>query len=87
MLHYLLPLGGIVLAFLIVRFREAIGNIVGEADWMRKVGGVYNLMIIVALVLFFWCLAELTNSTSLLFGPVKDLFPNPAGSAAADNNI
>ena len=76
MQRYLLIFTGIVGSFLLVAYRERVADMIGEADWMKKVGGVYNFILIVALLLFFWCLAELTGTTALLFSPIKMLFPN-----------
>ena len=74
--RYLLILTGIVGSFFLVVYRERIGDIIGEADWMKKIGGVYNFILLLAFFLFFWCLAELTGTTMLLFSPIKMLFPN-----------
>ena len=72
---YILPIIGIVGSFFLLKYREAIGNIMGEAEWMRKVGGVYNVVIIVAIFIFFWSLAELTGTTQILFSPLLWLIP------------
>jgi hypothetical protein len=74
--RYILIFGGMIGAFALIYYREIVGNMVGEAAWMRKVGGIYNVIIIVALVIFFWCVAELTGTTSVLFAPVKYLLPS-----------
>jgi len=68
-----LSIVGIIGSYFILRYREAIGNMIGEAEWMRKVGGVYTFVILVALVLFFWSLAELTGTTGVLFSPFQRL--------------
>ena len=57
------------------KYRERIGDAVGEADWMRKIGGVYAVVMIVALVIFFWSIAELTGTTDILFRPLLYLIP------------
>lgn len=73
--YYLLIAVGLVGPFFMVKYRESIGDTIGEADWMKKVGGVYNLIIIVAALLFFWTIAEMTGTTGVLFGPLKSMFP------------
>lgn len=70
-----LSLLGIVGSFFLLRYREAIGDMFGEAEWMRKIGGVYNVVVIISIVLFFWCLAELTGTTHILFSPLLWLVP------------
>ena len=73
---YILPLLGMVGSFYLIKKREVIGDMIGEAEWMRKVGGVHNLLIVVAILLFFWCVAALTGTTSILFSPFLWLFPS-----------
>ncbi len=71
----LLSIVGIVGSFAMIKYREQIGDMMGEADWMRKVGGVYYVVVFVAILIFFWCLATLTGTTDILFKPVTMLFP------------
>ena len=66
---------GMIASFVMLYFRERIGDAFGEADWMRKVGGVYNVVIILAIIIFFWSLAELTHTTDFLFSPIKSILP------------
>jgi hypothetical protein len=70
-----LSLVGIVGAFFMIKYREFIGNMMGEAAWMSKVGGVYNFVIIVAVFIFFWSLATLTGTTDILFRPLLWILP------------
>lgn len=72
---WLLPLIGIVFSFYLIYKRQMFGDMIGEADWMLKVGGVYNLMVIVGLVIFFWSIAELTGTTGVLFSPLLHVLP------------
>lgn len=76
----ILGLGGIVLSFFMLKYREAIGDMLGEADWMRKIGGVHFLVVIIAAFIFFWSLAEMTGTTHILFKPLLFLFPGGASS-------
>lgn len=72
---FFLSLLGIICSLFMFKYRERIGDTVGEADWMRKIGGVYAVIMILALVIFFWSIAELTGTTDILFAPVRLLFP------------
>lgn len=72
---WLLPIIGMVFSFYLVYKRQMFGDMIGEADWMLKVGGVYNLMVIVGVLLFIWCIAELTGTTGVLFLPILWLLP------------
>jgi hypothetical protein len=80
--RYILTIGGMVGSFALIYYREMVGNMIGEAEWMRRIGGVYNVVIIIALVLFFWCLAEITGTTDFLFAPLKYLIPGFVKPAA-----
>jgi uncharacterized membrane protein YdfJ with MMPL/SSD domain len=73
--YYLLIAAGLVGPFVLIRYRETVGDSLGEAEWMRKVGGVHNVVVIAALFIFFWTLAELTGTTGVLFAPLKFLAP------------
>lgn len=76
-MRYLLPIIGIIASIAMLKYREKIGDFMGEADWMRYVGGVYNFVIVIAIVIFFWCIAVLTGTTHILFAPLLLLFPRP----------
>lgn len=82
MLYYILIAIGLIGPVFLIIYREALGDIIGEADWMRKVGGVYNVIVFAAILIFFWALADVTGTTSLLFSPLRQLSPAfqpPAG--------
>lgn len=72
----ILILVGLITPFFLVKFREQIGDTIGEADWMRWFGGVYTFIVVFAFVLFFWALAEATGTTNILFKPIVELFPD-----------
>lgn len=74
-MNFILPLIGIVASFFLLKYRERVGDMIGEAEWMRKVGGVYILIIIFSIFLFFWSLAELTGTTDILFRPLLFFIP------------
>ncbi len=81
---YLLCLIGIVGSFYMIYYRQKLGDMIGEAEWMGKVGGIYNVIVLCAIILFFWCLAELTGTTGLLFQPILYLFPGSRGGSGAE---
>lgn len=72
---YILPIIGIIGSFFMIKYREQIGGMMGEAQWMTKIGGVYNVVILVAIFIFFWSLASLTGTTDLLFRPILWFIP------------
>lgn len=70
-----LPLAGMALALLIIVRREQIGNMLGEPAWMHGHGGIYTWIVVIALIIFFWSLAELSGTTTYLFSPLKNFLP------------
>ena len=74
-MHYVLSILGIIGSFFLLKYRERVGDMIGEADWMRKVGGVYMIVIFIGLFIFLWSVAELTNTTDLLFYPLYAIMP------------
>ena len=81
-MHFFLSLLGIVASFFLLKYRERVGDMIGEADWMRKVGGIYMIIIFVAIFIFFWSVAELTGTTGVLFGWVRYVIPGLRPAAA-----
>ncbi len=74
-MQYFLAILGIILSILMLKYREKLGDFAGEADWMKYVGGIYNVVIIIALFCFLWSISVLTGTTDLLFEPFLYLFP------------
>lgn len=66
---WFLQILGMIAGGLLVKYREKVGEQLGEADWMRYVGGVYNFVIILGIFIFFWSLAALTGTTQIFFYP------------------
>jgi len=79
-MRIILSLVGIVGSFFMLKYREQVGDMFGEAEWMRKVGGVYNVVIFASAFVFIWSIAELTGTTSFFFGWFLNLLPG-LGSA------
>jgi heme/copper-type cytochrome/quinol oxidase subunit 2 len=67
---WFLKLCAMVVAGFMIKYRERIGDTVGNADWMKYVGGVYNLIVISAVFIFFWSIASLTGTTDIFFAPL-----------------
>lgn len=74
-MKYLLSLLGIAFSIAIIKYREPIGDMFGEQDWMQKVGGVYNVIVLTGILIFFWCIAELTGTRDIFFAPLTFLIP------------
>jgi hypothetical protein len=78
---------GIIASVLMIKYREAIANMMGEASWMQKVGGVYNVVVIVAVFIFIWSLATMTGTTEFLFRPLLFFIPGARPSGTQDDFI
>lgn len=74
-MRYFLSIIGIIASFFLVKYRERVGEITGEAEWMKKVGGVYNVIVIIAIVIFFWSIATITGTTDIFFKPISYILP------------
>lgn len=58
-----------------IKYREPIGDLFGEADWTKYVGGPYNMVILVGIIIFFFSLAKMTGTTGFFLSPLKMLIP------------
>lgn len=73
---------GMIGAFFLLKYRQKVGDMIGEADWMLKLGGVYNVIIIFSIFIFFWGLATLTGTSDFLFGWIRYIIPGLQPQAA-----
>ena len=74
-MQYFLGFLGVIFSFLLLKYRERIGDMIGEAEWMNKIGGIYNFIIILAILMFLWSVSALTNTTHFLFAPIRYIIP------------
>ena len=65
-----LKICGMILCLAAVKYRERIGDQLGEPEWMKYFGGVYNFVIIVSTFMFFWFIASLTGTQKIFFYPL-----------------
>ncbi len=75
---------GIVASFFLLKYRQKTGDAIGEAEWMKKLGGVYMVVAIVAVLIFFWSVAELTGTTDIMFAPLRRLIPGTYQAAPVE---
>jgi hypothetical protein len=71
----ILSLLGIGFSFLLLKYREQIGSAVGDPSWASKVGGIYNVVILCGILIFFWSVAYLTGTEQIFFSPILMFFP------------
>ncbi len=72
---FVLAILGMIGSMYLIHYRETVGDMLGEADWMRKIGGVYNFVFLFGVFAFFWCIAWLTGTTTILFKPILWILP------------
>ncbi|HAI98108.1 TPA: hypothetical protein DCL30_01015 [Candidatus Peribacteria bacterium] len=72
-MHFFLGFIGILLSVGIIRYREAIGDTIGEAEWMRKIGGVYMVTIYFAICLFIYSFLSMFGLQDMLLTPIVRL--------------
>ena len=72
---------GIICSIMMIVQRERVADMIGSGAWMDYVGGVYNFVVILAVVLFFGSVAVLTGTTSFFLSPILWLLPTPANNA------
>ncbi|MBT3292828.1 hypothetical protein HOD24_04065 [Candidatus Peregrinibacteria bacterium] len=58
-----------------IKYRERVGDMFGEADWMQKVGGIYGIIFISAIAIFFFSIAKMTGTTDIFLSPLINLLP------------
>ncbi len=79
-MRIIIGLIGIAFSVYMVMKREMFGDMFGDPDWAQKVGGIYNVMILCALFVFFWSLAYMTGTIGVLLSPIVGLFLFGRGS-------
>lgn len=72
---------GMICSYIMIRHRQALGDMMGEADWMRKIGGVYMVMVFLGVLVFFWSVAYMVNTLDIFFYPLLYLIPLPQSVA------
>jgi len=72
--HFFLGLLGVICSFMVLKYRRALGDMIGDADWMAKIGGVFNIVIIIGVLAFFWSLAVMFNFTDMIIAPIVGIF-------------
>lgn len=76
-MRILLGLIGIVLSFLLIVYRVQINHFMGGIEWAERKfgpGGSYTVLVIVALLLFFFSLMYMTDSFGVIFGALPVSF-------------
>ena len=67
---------GIILSAAMIKYRERVGDMIGDPEWMHFVGGNYNFIILTAILILFWSIASLTGTEAVFFYPLRLFFTN-----------
>lgn len=78
-MNIFLGLLGIVGSFFLIKYRERVGDMIGDPAWAQKVGGIYNVLIIAGVLIFFWGVATMTGTSDVFFRPLLMLIPGYKG--------
>jgi hypothetical protein len=73
-----LGLLGIGFSFALIKYREQVGDMLGDPEWASKVGGIYNIVILLGAIGFFWSIAHMTGTEDVLFAPLVYFLPHHA---------
>ncbi|MDD5751218.1 MAG: hypothetical protein PHS73_01725 [Candidatus Peribacteraceae bacterium] len=67
---------GIIGSLVAIKYRERIADMLGSAEWMDYLGGPYNFIIIVSVVIFLWSISALFGITHIFLSPLLLLIPS-----------
>jgi uncharacterized membrane protein YdcZ (DUF606 family) len=76
MVQFVINMILIIVGFLMIKFRERIADMLGEAQWMRYVGGVYGFVVVIGVLMVFYGVARLTGTTDILMAPIFGIIPD-----------
>jgi hypothetical protein len=66
---------GIVGGFLMIKFRKEVGDNFAEADWMAKLGGMNNVVVLLGVLAVFFGIAAATDTLDFFLAPVLYIIP------------
>ena len=67
---------GIIGSLAAIKYRERMADMLGTAEWMNYVGGPYNFIIIVSVVIFLWSISALFGITDVFLSPLLWIIPS-----------
>ena len=72
----------IIASFFLIKYREKVVAQTGKFAWAEKYlgeGGTYRLMVILAVIFFFWGVASMTGTTDILLSPLIGILQMSGG--------
>ena len=73
-MSWILGIIGLGASYCLIKYRQQLGDMIGEPSWAQKIGGIYNVMIISGIFVFFWSIAYMTGTMDVLFSPIFSMF-------------
>ncbi len=74
-MKYVLGLIGIIMGCCLIIWRQRVGDEFGEQEWAYRIGGVYNVVIIVGIFMIFWSIAYMVDTMEFFFWPILMFLP------------
>ena len=75
-MRFILGIIGILFGAALIKFREQVGDMLGQPAWADKIGGIYNVVVIIGVLMFFWSIAYMTNTQDIFFAPLFYFLPH-----------
>ncbi|MDO8469362.1 MAG: hypothetical protein Q7S29_06435 [Candidatus Peribacter sp.] len=75
---------GLISSVLLIIYRERAAESLGAGEWMEYFGGVYNVIVLTAVFLFFFSVAALTGTLGFFLTPIRMLLPTPVRDTTLD---
>ncbi len=66
---------GMAFGVVMIKYREAVGDMLGSADWMKYVGGNYMLPVWLGIFFFFYSFAYMTGTMDFFLSPLISFIP------------
>ena len=66
---------GMLFGITLIKYREAVGDLLGNADWIKYVGGPYIFSILLGILIFFYSFAWMTGTLDFFLAPLFWLIP------------
>ena len=63
---------GLGFSYLLVKYRRYIGDAMGNMQWTKWVGGIYNVIVIVAVIVAIFSLLFMFGLEESLFGGIRN---------------
>ena len=74
-MNFVFGMLGIIASIYMIVYREVLGNTIGDAEWMHHVGGIYYVIVYIAIGVFFYSIAIMFDLTEAgIFSPLIRIF-------------